>query len=176
MTRIRRTKKEIEAGLTVESKKRGVTLEQQIEQNEQHANARVQARQIQDAATRKKPRKAAKKIVETYDEVDHKYKKIYKYRVQERIVEKEVPVIKEVRILNGTKGSEKTVQELLNQELNKCTWEWKELKMDNNFRATDMKELGKRGWKMTHIMEWRLLKEDWKKKPDTMFFQRPKQR
>ncbi len=50
MTRIRRTQKEIAAGLTVENKKRGVTLEQQLEQNEQHANTLHTHNEPQDAA------------------------------------------------------------------------------------------------------------------------------
>ena len=51
-------------------------------------------------------------------------------------------------------------------------------KHDTNDTSSDyhtciMNELGAKGWKMTHIMSWRLLKEDWKKKPDSMYFQRP---
>ena len=91
----------------------------------------------------------------------------------EKEVVKEVPVIKEVRILNGAKGSEKTVQELLDQELQNCRWKWKELKMDGDFTSAKMKQLGKYGWKMTHIMEWRIIKPEWKDKPDTMYFQKP---
>jgi len=171
MSRIRRTQAEIEAGLTVEQKKRGLTLNDLPKIHEEGQKAQEVRKTAKEF---KKPRKDPNPIVESWEEVDHNYQKVYKYRVKEKIVEKEVPVVKEVRILNGTKKTEKTVQEILDRELQKCQWEWKEVKMDSSFRTSLLKDLGKKGWKMAYIMEWRSLKPEWKGKPDTMFFQRPR--
>lgn len=156
--RVRRTKEEIAAGITVAQKKDMV--EQALIKN------RGAVKTAQPAA----------KTSTDHEQYDPDTKTVYKYKtkvVKEEVI-KEVPVIKEVRILNGTKGTEKTVQEILNKELDRCVWEWKELKMDKNFTVKQMKDLGKQGWRMTHIMEWRYIKDDWKKKPDSMFFQKPR--
>ncbi|MBC8410075.1 MAG: hypothetical protein H8E12_15355 [Rhodobacteraceae bacterium] len=177
MSRVRRTKQEIEAGMSVAQKQQSMSLETFLEQKERIKHSKTLLEENKKAiadSKRKKKRKPAAPIIETWDDVDHDYKTIYKYRVQEKIVEKEVPVIKEVRILNGTTKTQLTLQELLDQELQKCTWEWKEVKMDSTFRTTVLSELGKEGWRMTHIMEWRRIKADWKDKPDSIFFQRSK--
>jgi hypothetical protein len=60
------------------------------------------------------------------------------------------------------------------EEMYKCSWEWKEVDLDKNFRSTLMKDLGKKGWKMVYVLSWRYVKDAWKNKADTMFFQRPK--
>lgn len=100
-----------------------------------------------------------------------KVKYIYKTKIEEKEVE--VPVIKEVRILRGTDKTEKTVDQIIKEEFHKCTWEWKELPL-SKCKLTELKKLGKQGWKMTHIMEWKLLKDTWKNREDTVFFQRPR--
>ncbi|MBC8437079.1 hypothetical protein H8D85_02010 [bacterium] len=177
MARVRRSREEIDAGMTVNQKKLGMTIDEIKNAASKNREAAKQVQELKKIENRPKKRKKIMSKLSTkeeWDEVDHDYKKIYKYKVKEKIVEKEVPVIKEVRILNGTKDTNTTVQEFLNKELGKCIWEWKELKMDENFRSTDMTSLGKQGWKMTHIMEWRRLKDDWKKKPDSIYFQRPR--
>ena len=160
MTRkVRRTQEEIDAGITLTQKKD--MIDQAL---------------VNRSEARKKGIKNPAVVSPTiYDEYDPETKTVYKYKTRtvEKEVVKEVPVIKEVRILNGAKGSEKTVQELLDQELQNCRWKWKELKMDGDFTSAKMKQLGKDGWKMTHIMEWRIIKPEWKDKPDTMYFQKP---
>lgn len=160
MTRkVRRTKEEIEAGITLTQKKD--MIDQALVSKQQAKKNGV-----------KNPAKVSPTL---YEEYDPNTKTVYKYKTRtvEKEVIKEVPVIKEVRILNGTEGTETTVQEFLNEQLQKCRWEWKEIIMDGEFKSSIMTELGKEGWKMTHIMSWRIIKEDWKNKPDSMFFQRP---
>ena len=160
MTRkVRRTKEEIEAGITLTQKKEMID------------KALVSKQEAKKSGV-KNPATVSPTL---YEEYDPNTKTIYKYKTRtvEKEVIKEVPVVKEVRILNGTEGTKTTVQEFLNEQLQKCRWEWKEVKMDGDFKSSIMNELGAKGWKMTHIMSWRLLKEDWKKKPDSMYFQRP---
>ena len=79
----------------------------------------------------------------------------YVYKTETKVVEKEIkiPVVKEVRILDGTKGTEKTVQEIMARELEKCTWEWKNVTMDNTFKVTDLNKYGKKGWKFCFIYD-----------------------
>ena len=160
MTRkVRRTKEEIEAGITLTQKKD--MIDQALVSKQQAKKSGV-----------KNPATVSPTL---YEEYDPNTKTVYKYKTRtvEKEVIKEVPVIKEVRILNGTKDTQKTVEEFLNEQLQNCRWEWKEVIMDGDFKSNTMKTLGKEGWKMTHIMSWRYLKDDWKTKPDSMFFQRP---
>jgi len=159
MIKTRRTKEEIASGMTLTQKKD--MIEKALVEKQKFKKNGV-----------KNPTTVSPTLHEEYDP-DTKTVYKYKTRTITNEVVKEVPVIKEVRILNGTKGSDKTVQEFLNEELEKCRWEWKELQMDKNFTSAQMKKLGNNGWKMAYIMEWRILKPEWKDKPDTMFFQKP---
>jgi len=158
MGRIRRTKIEIAAGMTFEQKKKGLTLDDL---------------DIPKSATEKKIEVTKKNGDKTWEKVDHEYRTIYKYKEHEKIVEKEVPVVKEVRILNGTKKTDRSVSEIMNEELNKCSWEWKNIKMDGNFSVKMLDELGKKGWKFAFITEWSLIDSSKKNKPNTISFQRP---
>jgi hypothetical protein len=158
MDRVRRTKVEIEAGMTFEQKKKGYTLDDL---------------DVPETLKKKKIEITTKNGDKTWETVDHEYKTIYKYKDHERVIEKEVPVVKEVRILNGTKKTEKTVDEILSEELGKCVWEWKTVKMDNKFRVGMLDELGKKGWKFAFITEWSLIDPSKKNKPHTISFQRP---
>ena len=90
------------------------------------------------------------------------------------VVEEVKEVVKEVRVYNNQTDTEMTIQEMVRQELNKCKWEWKEVKLTKDFDFKTLKILGEQGWKHEHTMTWRYLKDDWKNKPDSMFFQRPK--
>jgi hypothetical protein len=127
MTRIRRSKAEMAAGMTVEDKRAGLTMDTFKASNKE--------------AEKKPLSTSAKKATKEY--ADTGIKLIF----EERIVEKEIPVIKEVRILNSTEGTEKTVQEIMNLELRKCTWEWMQLPI-KDFTVAQLKKLGKEGWHM----------------------------
>lgn len=61
-------------------------------------------------------------------------------------------VIKEIRIL-GMSGIEKTVSELIKEEIGEATWEWKELLLDGTFKVSILDELGKEGWKFAFFFE-----------------------
>ena len=118
MIKTRRTKEEIASGMTLTQKKD--MIEKALVEKQKFKKNGV-----------KNPTTVSPTLHEEYDP-DTKTVYKYKTRTITNEVVKEVPVIKEVRILNGTKGSDKTVQEFLNEELEKCRWEWKELQMDKN--------------------------------------------
>ncbi|HNW88076.1 MAG TPA: hypothetical protein PKN48_00305 [Bacteroidales bacterium] len=61
-------------------------------------------------------------------------------------------VIKEIRIL-GMSGIEKTVSDLIQEEIGEATWEWKELLLDGAFKVSILNELGKEGWKFAFFFE-----------------------
>jgi hypothetical protein len=61
-------------------------------------------------------------------------------------VDKEVPVIKEVRIINENQGTEKSVSEIVREEVGKVkSWEYKMIPM-NQFNIKELHKLGKAGW------------------------------
>lgn len=176
--RIRRTKAEIKAGLTVAQKKKGVTLESLLQtQKEQRKEAKKREQLVKSTDTPRKKRSANRNYVTTEEVIredfDGPKKYIYKTETVEKEVEVKIPVIKEVRILNGTKKTEKTVQEIMKQELDKCSWEWKRVPMDNNFRATDLNKYGKQGWKFCFIFDPKISSPG-TTKPEVICFQRPK--
>ena len=153
MGRIRRTKQEIEAGLTIEDKKAGKTLK--------------------DLIAKKKKTSEYQVTDERYDE-ETNIRYIYKTKEVEVEKEVEVPVVKEVRILNGTKQTKKSVQEILDLELEKCIWDWKEVFLDKKFKISMLEKLGKQGWKFAFSLDWKAIKPSWKDKPETLFFQKAK--
>ena len=62
-------------------------------------------------------------------------------------IDKEVPVIKEVRIINENQGTEKSVTEIIREEVGKVRcWEYKMIPM-NQFSVKELHKLGKDGWK-----------------------------
>ena len=151
--RVRRTKAEIAKGVTVEQKK-----------------------QMMEESTNGTTGPKILDISEDKVEYDPDAKIVYKYKTKyiEKEIEKEIPIIKEIRILNGTEKTKKTVNELLQIEVDKCIWDWKEVKLDKDFRSTMLSKLGNQGWRMAYIMEWKHLKSSWREKPDSLFFQRPR--
>ena len=200
--RIRRSKEEIDAGMTVEQKKAGLSIQDvenlknppepdkpkkrltRAQGLERLIHKEKEDRKQQKAEARKRRRKEKESKyarVETrsilIDATEAGQSKMPTRTVfKDKIIEVpvEVPTIKEVRILNGTKKTQKTVEEIMKEELQKCKWEWKELKMDKNFDFKKLQKLGEQGWKHAHTMSWRLLKPSWKDKPDSMYFQRPR--
>ncbi len=62
-------------------------------------------------------------------------------------IDKEVQVIKEVRIINENQGTEKSVSEIVREEVGKVkSWEYKMIPMDK-FSVKELHKLGKAGWK-----------------------------
>jgi hypothetical protein len=60
--------------------------------------------------------------------------------------------IKEIRIL-GMNGIEKTVSELISEEIGDASWEWKEIPLDSSFKISMLQDLGKEGWKFAFYFE-----------------------
>ena len=191
--RIRRSKQEMDAGMTVEDKKRGLSIEDVKERNTKNENAkdklakyREQVKRADDEKAKAKPkRKSTKKYIgtvtsgELIDATERGREGLpTRYVYKDKLVEKpvEVEVIKEVRILNGTQDTQKTVQQIMQEELNKCTWEWKEIEETSFIGLDQLTELGKQGWKYAYDMDWKIIKPEWKDKPRTLYFQRPKKK
>lgn len=62
-------------------------------------------------------------------------------------VDKEIPVIKEIRIIKDNQGTEKSVTEIVREEVGKVKiWEYKMIPI-NEFCVKDLKALGKAGWR-----------------------------
>ena len=187
--RIRRTKEEIDAGMSAEDKRKGLTLEainrrnkKTIETKDKLEKFRKQIKKEDEKKKIKRKKRKTKKYarIKTSLELIDATKKgreglptrtVFKDRIVEKKVE--VPTIKEVRILNGTKSTDKTVQELLQQELNKCKWEWKEVKETDFQGISQLTCLGNKGWKFTHEIDWKIVNPEWKNKPRSLYFQRP---
>jgi len=176
--KIRRTKAEIKAGLTVDQKKSGLTLESFLQkQKEQSKEEKKRKKLLKNSSSKRKQRAPNHNYVTTKEVIRNDFDgpTKYVYKTETKVVEKEVkiPVIKEVRILNGTKSSEKTVQEIMTIELEKCSWEWKNVTMDNTFKVTDLNKYGKKGWKFCFIYDPKVSFPK-STKPDEIVFQRPK--
>ena len=62
-------------------------------------------------------------------------------------------VLRDTVLKNGTDGTEKTVQQIIKAELDKCAWEWKQVDLDNKFRISQLNRLGKEGWRFAFIHE-----------------------
>ena len=196
--RIRRTPEEMNAGLTVEQKRQGLTiadiqnnppkpkkrltravaLQNQIEREKADKKQQLKDRR----AARKKAREAKYSRIETrsvlIDATQAGQDKmptrtIFKDRIEE--VPVEVPVIKEVRVINGVRKTEDTVEQIMQRELSKCKWEYKEIVVTNFNGLSQLNKLGEQGWKYCYEIDWKLIKpKAWANKPKTLYFKRPK--
>lgn len=153
VTRIRRTKAEVESGMTQEEKRAQVL-------GLKTTKAKAKSKSSKSKKTPKK------EVTKTQVKVSTKKPEVVE-------VEKEV-IIKEVRILNGTTGTKQTVKELLDEELGKCSWEWKYIPMDKDFKVSMLNTLGKQGWKFAFIHEPGVVNERAKNKPNVICMQRAK--
>ena len=86
-------------------------------------------------------------------------------------VNKEVPVVKEVRILKDKQGTELSVTDIVKQELDLVkAWEYKTIPV-NEFSVSDLGKLGKDGWKFAFEINPSISHSI---KVMTLIFQRPK--
>lgn len=165
-TRLRRTLEEINVGLSVEEKRNGVTIEDKRKINSSGEKV------IKTTIKSKTPYEE-----EVLDRVDMSddgtVRTVFKSRqtTVEKIIEK--PVIKEIRILNESTGRERTVKEILDEEIGKCKWEWKHIPLDNKFKVTMLGTLGKQGWRFAFMINWKIVDPN-SKKLDELCFQRMK--
>ena len=173
--RIRRTKAEIEAGVTVEQKK--AQLKEEAAKKAQEAVKAAEEENKQDAQNKKKPRKKKKASETNIEDLPQTSKPLedsflrYTQTPKEPVVKTEI--VKEVRVLN-TAGTEKTVQQILNEELKKCTWEWTRLPIVENFKVEQLNKLGKEGWTFAFIFEPNTIKDSWKNKHNEICLYRVK--
>ena len=162
--RVRTSREEIDAGITVDQKKKGMVLDDLLPKKpakKRASRAKGYQKLIEKDAEHKKEqqqllrkaRKAAKNAkyarVETSLEVidatnigrgKMPTRTVYKDKIIE--VPVEIPTIKEVRILNGSDESSKEVKDFLKEELQKCAWEWKEVILDKCFAFNTVEKLG----------------------------------
>ena len=86
-------------------------------------------------------------------------------------IDREVPVIKEVRILKDKQGTELSITEIIKQELDIVSaWEYKHIPI-NEFSIKDLPHLGKDGWKFAFELSPAISQAI---KVTTLIFQRPK--
>lgn len=86
-------------------------------------------------------------------------------------IDKEIPIIKEVRIINDAQGTEKSVTEIIREEIGKIKiWEYKMIPV-NEFCVKDLKKLGKEGWRYAFDISPEVSHAF---KVTTLFFQRAK--
>lgn len=86
-------------------------------------------------------------------------------------VDREVPVIKEVRILKDNQGTELSITDIVKQELNLVhCWEYMNIPL-NEFSIKDLTRLGKEGWKFAFDLTPDVVPSV---KVTTLIFQRPK--
>jgi len=192
--RVRRSREEIDAGMTVDQKKKGMSLEDILaktptktriskaagylklmeKDEEQKKNQKKLLRKTRKKANSKKYARTETRAVIIDATQAGQAKMPTRTVYSDKIIEVpvEVPTIKEVRILNGTKGSSKEVKDFLKEELQKCKWEWKEVVLDKSFEFGILEKLGKEGWKFAHAMSWKAVKSSWKDRKDSLFFHR----
>lgn len=85
-------------------------------------------------------------------------------------LDKEVPVIKELRILKDNQGTEMSVTEIVKAELDTISlWEYKNIPI-NEFSVKDLPKLGKDGWKYAFDLSPTVTTSV---KVTTLIFQRP---
>ena len=170
LKRTRLTNAEKEAGLTVDEKKRGITLDDKIK------------------ATTSKKRKTLREIGDEVIEQEKAKKREVRARKKElnnkadraRVLSmnggtESTPTknnAKEVIRVLGTDGTEKSVHDLILQELGKATWEWKEVPVDKDFRLSLLNKLGKDGWKFAFVRDFPISESQ--KKIPSIFLQRPR--
>lgn len=86
-------------------------------------------------------------------------------------VDREVPVIKEVRILKDKQGTELSVTDIVRQELDLVNcWEFMNIPL-NEFSIKELTRLGKEGWKFAFDLTPDVTSAV---KVTTLVFQRPK--
>jgi len=86
-------------------------------------------------------------------------------------VDREVPVIKEVRILKDNQGTELSITDIVRQELNLVNcWEYMNIPL-NEFSIKELTRLGKEGWKFAFDLTPDITTSV---KVTTLIFQRPK--
>ena len=86
-------------------------------------------------------------------------------------INKEVPVVKEVRIIKDKQGTELSVTDIVRQELDLVSiWEYKQIPI-NEFSVKDLSHLGKDGWKFAFELSPAISQAI---KVTTLVFQRPK--
>jgi len=62
-------------------------------------------------------------------------------------IDKDVPVVKEVRIINEKQGTNKTVSEIVREEVGKVkAWEYKHIPI-SQFSVKELDKMGKEGWR-----------------------------
>ena len=201
--RIRRSPAEMKAGLTVEQKRQGITIKDiqepqpqpqpkekkkrvtragwLINQIEKEKADKKQQLKEKRAANRKAKEAKYSRIETTSILIDATQagqdkmptRTIFKDRIEE--VPVEVPVIKEVRVINGVKNTQDTVETIMQRELSNCRWEYKKISDVDFIGLEQLNKLGEKGWQYCFSMEWKIIKpKAWANKPTSFYFKKPK--
>lgn len=148
---LRRTTKEIEAGLPLGMKRDGMTLEAWLERQEKKEKKPIPEKE--------KTKEVKSEFFSKPKQPDPPPKKVYVRSIE--------------RIIIQTKDNEEEIKNLINEAVDQCLWEWKNVPLDNKFKITILDKLGKDGWKFAFIYEPGLI-DSKSNKPDLICFQRPK--
>lgn len=145
---VRRTKEEIDAGFPIEVKRTGVTFEQWQAEQEKITERIKEQRKVIKLDPPPEPKQQPKEKIEYI-----------------KVVEK---------IIVETKDNRTELKELIQEAFDKCTWEWKQVPMDDKFSVSQLSTLGRQGWRLAFIHDHKIMSPG-SKKPDILCFQRPKQ-
>ncbi len=146
---VRRTQEEIDAGFPIEEKRNGITFE---EWKERASTEVAIARKLVKLDPPPEPKQAPPPVKPKVEYVKHTEKIIIK-----------------------SEDNEEELRSLIQESLDKCIWEWKELPIDSKFKVTMMGSLGKQGWRFAYIFDPKMVDSN-SKKPQVMMFQRPKRK
>jgi len=170
ITRTRLSKAEKEAGLTVEQKKKGMTLENMLQtaksldnplndvfqgkaltENEMIASTVLTER----TQTGFDVKHGNNKLIDTL-ETAGVLKALESNDAPDEVrITGEAPVrvniVQEIRVINTSSGKTKTVEQVIKEELGRCRWEWKFVKLGNDFNMNTLHELGLLGWRAIFI-------------------------
>ena len=152
----RRNKKEIAAGMTVEQKQSGMTIDD--------INVMQTATMMNN-----RPDVPKRKEIILVDETPKRPTPPKPKEIKERKTSIKKEIIKEIRILN--KGEEISFRQVLEDEFADGKWEWKEIPLDADFTLNTIKSAGKQGWKFAFVFERRVYIPT-SKLPDVVLFHR----
>lgn len=153
--RVRRTKEEKAAGITLEQKKESL-----------HKEEEIPAQELPKKRGRRKLTDIGRELLSEGQKENKSDSPAFDNKEKRDTPEKERQVV--VQLINN----KKELQEVLAEEFANGYWEWKEVIIDSSFRINLLNDLGKEGWKFAFVLDKTLLSSV--DKPNTLYFHRLK--
>ena len=154
--RIRRTKVQLEAGMTVNDVRSGVSIEEFLSRKKEKDE---KSRQEKEA-----------KIKSKVTEVIGSKAEVSKVLKNEHL-DDHTKVVQVVKIIYGEDEAGRSAQQIIDELFCHCKWEHKKVDLDKNFRATMLNTLGKDRWRLVFTHDPRILDKA-SNKPVQLYFQR----